>query len=153
VINSILSSRRAEKNDEQMLETRQAQLFMRIYNRWTSKEMTSAYGLVRWLYTWETPNEAFEKYMPKTDADAYSNHQILHNFYEGLGVLVKRGLIDINLVEDLFSQRIVWHWERFEKLFLRAREITGDYSQYDSMEYLYHEMKHRQRLTTRPEVK
>jgi ABC-type spermidine/putrescine transport system permease subunit II len=28
VINSILSSRRAEKNDQQILETRQAQLFI-----------------------------------------------------------------------------------------------------------------------------
>jgi len=37
VINSILSSRRAEKNDQQMLETRQAELFSNIYNRWTAR--------------------------------------------------------------------------------------------------------------------
>jgi hypothetical protein len=52
VINSILSSRRAEKNDEQTLETRQAQLYIQIYNRWNSKEIVHAYGQVCHVYQW-----------------------------------------------------------------------------------------------------
>ena len=50
VINSILSSRRAEKNDEQMLETRQAQLYMQLYNRWNSLDFAKAYTQVRYVY-------------------------------------------------------------------------------------------------------
>jgi hypothetical protein len=30
--------------------------------------------------------------------------------------------------------------------------MTDDPTQFDSIEFLYHEMKHRQRLTARPEV-
>ena len=48
VVSQILSSRRTEKTEQLALETRQAQLFMNVYNRWTTKEMTTAYGLVRY---------------------------------------------------------------------------------------------------------
>jgi hypothetical protein len=75
-------------------------------------------------------------------------------FFEGIGVLVKKGLIDIELVEDLFSQRIIWVWENWAQPGIdQVRTLTNDQTQWDSFEYLYHEMKHRQRLTTRPEVK
>jgi hypothetical protein len=74
---------------------------------------------------------------------AYSNLQILHNFFEGLGLLVKRGLIDITMVEDLFSQRILWHWENFKPAYLMARNMLNDPTQYDSIECLYKEMTQR----------
>jgi hypothetical protein len=65
---------------------------------------------------------------------------------------VKKGLIDISLVEDLFSQRIIWHYDRYKSVFKEARIMADDPTQYDHIEYLYHEMKHRQRLTTRPQT-
>jgi hypothetical protein len=150
-INSIYASRRADEQrqltletQQHALETRQAQLFMQIYNRWTAKDMAAAYGLVRYKYSWQSVEESFEKYLPDKDIDAYSNLQILHNFFEGLGLLVKRGLIDITMVEDLFSQRILWHWERHKPVYLQARTMLNDPTQYDSIEYLYNLMKQRQ---------
>ena len=149
-INQIYISRQANEQRQRELETRQAQLFMQIYNRWTAKDMAAAYGLVRYKYSWETAEESFEKYLPDKDIDAYSNLQILHNFFEGLGLLVKRGLIDITMVEDLFSQRIIWHWERHKPAYLRARTMLNDPTQYDSIEYLYDQMMQRlQQATTR----
>jgi len=93
-------------------------------------------------------DDAFRKYGADVDIDAYSNLQILHNFYEGIGILVKRNLINISMVEDLFSQRIIWHWERFNHAFIAARELTEDPTQYDSIEYLYNELKKRQQQAT-----
>jgi hypothetical protein len=62
-------------------------------------------------------------------------------------------LIDVTLVEDLLSQRVVWYWEHVVGPMVdEIRQFTNDSTQYDHVEYLYHEMKHRQRLTTRPEV-
>ncbi len=29
-------------------------------------------------------------------------------FFEGIGVLVKKGLIDVELIEDLLANRIIW---------------------------------------------
>jgi len=58
---------------------------------------------------------------------------------------VKKGLLDIDLVEDLFSQRIIWFWEE-KSLLEETRQLTNDPTQYDSLEYLYNLMKQRQHV-------
>ena len=50
VINLILSSRRVAQNDQLMLETRQAPLFMQVYNRWSSVAVTKGYIFIRYQY-------------------------------------------------------------------------------------------------------
>jgi hypothetical protein len=153
VINSILSSRRAEKNDEQTLETRQAQLYMQVYNRWNSLDLVNAYNQVRYTYQFTDAEELISKYSPEKHPEAAANLTMLGYFFEGLGVLVKKGLLTIDLVEDLMSQRVIWYWENKASLVVDdLRTLTNDPTQYDHIEYLYHEMKHRQRLTARPEI-
>jgi hypothetical protein len=83
----------------------------------------------------------------------YSDVQSLANFFEGIGVLVQRGLINVDLVEDLIANRIIWWWEFFEPINKGGKEELGDPKLHDHTRLLYHEMKHRQRLTQRPEVK
>jgi hypothetical protein len=155
VINSILSSRRAAQNDQMMLETRQAQLFAQIHSWWRSRDGVKAYGKVRYSYYDPLQKMGIEDYLEKYgasgDIEVYADQMTLNTFLEGVGVLVKKGLIDIELVEDLLSQRIIWYWENMlGPIVDYVRKLTDDPTQYDSIEYLYHEMKHRQRLTAKP---
>ena len=146
VMNSILSSRRAEKNDQQMLETRQAQLYTQIYNRWNSRDLVNAYGQIRYRYQWEPRAEDwYQKYGIDVNPQAYADFAILGTFFEGLGILVKKRLVDVTLVEDLLSQRIIWYWEQVLKPLVGGiRQITNDPTQWDHIEYLYNEVKQRQ---------
>ena len=70
--------------------------------------------------------------------------QTLNAFFEGVGVLVKKRLIDIELVEDLLSQRILWYWEKTKPIATVIRRELNDPTQLDSVEYLYNQMKQRQ---------
>jgi hypothetical protein len=149
VVNQILSRRRTEKTEQLALETRQAQLFMQVYNRWTQRDTVKSYGVIRFKYQWTDPDDWLTKYHADVDPEAYADHMTLFAFFEGLGVLVKKGLIDISLVEDLFSQRIIWFWEYFfQKNIQHTRKLTNDPTQYDSIEYLYNLMKQRLQQTT-----
>jgi hypothetical protein len=68
-----------------------------------------------------------------------------------MGVLVMKGLVDIALIEDLLSERVIWYWEQaLEPIIGEIRKMTNDPTQADHVEYLYHEMKHRQQLITQP---
>lgn len=88
-----------------------------------------------------------------SQARAYANFMLLMTFFEGLGVLVMKGLVDVALVEDLLSERVIWYWEDVMRESREdARIFVNDPKQGDHIEYLYHEMKHRQRLTARSEV-
>lgn len=57
---------------KQELETRQAQLFMQIYNRWNSQEITKSYGALRFKYS----EEEWLKEIDHASARAYeSKHE------------------------------------------------------------------------------
>jgi hypothetical protein len=149
-INSIYSSRRAEQNDQQMLETRQAQLFSQISSWWRTRDAVKAYGNVRYKYTQDflqnqlSFDEYFGKYHVTADPEAYADQMTLWTFFEGIGVLVKKGLIAVELVEDLLSQRIIWIWENLLGPFVAGvRKYTDEPTQYDSIEYLSTVMKQR----------
>jgi hypothetical protein len=43
-----------------------------------------------------------------TKIEAFIDCMSLWLFFEGIGVLVKKGFIDVELVEDLFVRRIIW---------------------------------------------
>jgi len=155
VVNQILTNRRAEKQrkltlqtQQQALETRQAQLFMQIYNRWNTTEVSKQYGRIRFTYN----IHGWEDYLQLTgytngkleNVEAFSDFQTLSQFFEGIGVLVQRGLIDVGLVEDLLANRVIWWWELYQPISEGARKVTGDPKLHNHAEYLYHEMKKRQ---------
>jgi hypothetical protein len=145
VINSIVSSRRAERTAQLALETRQAQLFMQLYNRWNSPDVIKAYGYARYMY--DKPEEFDEFFSAEHafhDLDTYARWQMLVTYFEGLGILVKKQLIDIDMVDDLFSNRILWWWDEYMKpYFLKFREHIKDPTMYDSIESLTDEIKMR----------
>jgi len=64
--------------------------------------------------------------------------------FEALGVLLKNKLIDISLVDDLFTGPSKWFWEKLKPI---AEDIRKqfNYPQYaEHIEYLYNEMKKRE---------
>jgi hypothetical protein len=57
------------------------------------------------------------------------------NFYEGMGVLVKTGLVDRELVLQMFSGQVIGAWERLAPVAVIARRRTGDVL-WENFEYL-----------------
>ena len=106
-----------------------------------------AYGAVRY----KDPEGTFDRVIqdlatrsPALNLQEYANYHMLQVYFEGLGLLVKNGLIDIQIVEDLFAGRIIWYWETMHTQLNQLRKNLNDPELYDSIEYLYHEMKKRQ---------
>jgi hypothetical protein len=135
----------------QELETRQAALFMQVHSRWNSRDFTKAYGAVRykdseeeWMDTIQRVFEDPNRKNPDIDLDDFADHQMLSTFFEGLGILVKKDLVDLSLVEDLFAGRIIWYYEtQVKPIAEEARKHLRDTTLYDSIEYLYNSMKQR----------
>ena len=65
-------------------------------------------------------------------------------FLEGIGILLKRRLIDIELVDDMFTSPIKWTWEKMENIILEARKVENQPEILEWFEYLYNEMKKRE---------
>jgi hypothetical protein len=65
-------------------------------------------------------------------------------FFEGIGVLLKRKLADIQLIDDLFTSPIRLLWRKMKPLVDDTRKRFGSQEAYEWFEYLYNEMKKRE---------
>jgi hypothetical protein len=145
VINSILSSRRNE-------EQRNVQLFMELYDTFHSKERYRKFYTAAFKLDFYKDVKADGEYGPNTNIDLLSDFASLMAYYEGIGVMVQKGWIDYEHIEDLgLSNSLIMLWERYRDGIQEDRKTYGA-SIWANVESLYHEMKHRQRLTARPET-
>ena len=135
----ILNIQDNQRNQQLQLETRQAQLFMQLYNRWSDPDFGKYYGTARYKYT-EHIFEILKKSVEPYDPEVHTPFHSLGQFFEGMGMLVKKGLINIEYVDELLSYRIVWWWEKMKPMYERERKLMGDPDLYGNTEYLYDEI-------------
>ncbi len=135
----IMTLRNTRRNQELQLETRQAQLFLNIYNVYSSKQFQKDREELMHLREWTDYDDFFAKYGSDVDPEAKAIFDSIFLWLEGLGVLVKRGLIDPELVHDLLYGFIINFWERHLPIISRWREQHGP-KMVEDLESLYDHM-------------
>ena len=96
---------------------RQTDLVMRLHSRFGARESMDAWEKIR-TREFDDYNEYMKKY-------GLSDVAIVGSFFEGIGVLLHRRLIDIDLVGELFKESSKMTWERTRPI------IEGLRKQYD----------------------
>ena len=124
------------KNQELTLETRQAQLFMHIYRDWYNSDFWEHWDNVM-QYDFETYDEFYGNITPEVSRSSRS----LFAFFEGLGVLVNRGLIEPSFIDDLMSAMVVSFWERMKPVYTEYRIRRNAPMVAEWIEYLYNTIK------------
>jgi len=121
--------RNANKTQKMQLDTRQAQLFMQIYSVFASDEFFERAGIV--VRTEFTDLDDFWE-------NHYTSQHWTHwTWLNGLGILLKNGLVDLEMVYDMlggFGPPRVWSKYRDVILDLRDRHQLPD--MFSSFEYL-----------------
>jgi hypothetical protein len=130
----------AQKTQAQTLETRQAQLFIQLYTTFTNYEFKTKWNEIMHVWNWNDAKEFYSKY-GFSDSEEFSKLDLVGTFFEGVGVMVKRGLIDITLVDDLMSGHVVSSWEKFEPIIMDIRATMNWPQCLEWWEYLYREVK------------
>jgi hypothetical protein len=124
-----------------VVKQRQADMVIGLYATFGSAEFQKAYQKVASL---EFKNFADYTNKYSADIEVTSGMYSTTVFFEGIGVLAKRKLINIDLVDDLFSSPISGTWERVAPIMKGYRELWKNPSVCESFEYLYNEMKKRE---------
>jgi len=137
----IMTLNNTRKNQEMQLETRQAQLFMQVYNRFNSRAFVSQLNEIRFRWSYTDLDDFMEKYGPKTNPEANDSMGSTIYFFEGIGVLMKKGLIDTEFVDDLMSGVIVSLWDKFGPMIIEQRERYNWPTAAEWFEYLYNQIK------------
>ena len=120
---------------------RQTDLVMRLYSTFGSKEFQDAWTRIESI---EFKN--YDEYVKKCGLGDYAQ---CATFFEGIGVLLQKKLIDINLVDALFSVPLKFMYERMKPIIEGNREQLHNQRVFEHFEYLYNEMKKREQQLAR----
>jgi len=124
-------------------KTRQAQLFMQIYGVFRTEEfMDRITEIASWK--WEDYDDFMKRYGPTTNPHAWHALGSTAGYFEGIGILVHKKLIDISLVENLMSSHIILFWNKIKPLSMELRERLNRPQIDVWKEYLYKEIMKRE---------
>jgi len=128
VVYYILQMKEQNKN-------RQAQLFMQIYNHYLDRISDDEMDVFPMKYNGY--DDFMEKYGWDTNPDGWRKFSRFLSYTEGMGTLVKRGLIDASLVYDINGGLVKWYWEKAKPFWVEFGVRHGVTHVAPFTEYLY----------------
>jgi hypothetical protein len=111
-----------------LTETRKTEIIMRIYDRFSSREMVEAINKVG-----AAKFETIEDYRKKYGFTEVAEVAVL---FEGLGVLLEQNLIDIKMVDRLFGPTLNLLWEIMMPVIYGMRKGLNEPFFFSHFEYL-----------------
>jgi len=89
------------------------------------------------VFDWKDFDDWTERYNERTNPEAIAAFSSVILFYGGIGVLVRRGLVDIGLVYELMATSIKGFWGRYEPIIKGDREFFKNPQMWGDIENLY----------------
>jgi hypothetical protein len=90
---------------------------------------------------YENYDDYLERYSGKPENTML---KILGNYFEGIGILVSKKLVDADIVYNFWGDIIQSSWEKIKPLIADMRKDSGGLNMFVFWEYLYDEMKKRE---------
>ena len=123
------------------VKTRQTDLIMRLYSRFGSERFQRTEEKV-----WKGLSEEALNFHDYVEKYGLAEWVAVGTFFEGVGILLYRKLIDIRLADDLFTAPVNMAWNPMKNSIIEARKEYGQPTIFEWFEYLYNElMKRKQR--------
>ncbi|MFW9806542.1 MAG: hypothetical protein ACFFFK_07420, partial [Candidatus Thorarchaeota archaeon] len=106
ILIALIQIRKIQETGKTELDTRQASLFMQIYDHFYNPKFVQQ-QLSVWDWRWENYDDYLKKYAFDKNTENGSLFFSVGTYFEGIGVLVYRRLIDPNIVDDLISGLVI----------------------------------------------
>lgn len=128
-------------------KTRQTETIITLnpWSRMTGEELREAIDKVGTI-KYENVDDYIAKYGEKPEDKMLIR---LADYFEGIGILLHRKLVDVNATYDLWGPVIIELWEKVKPVIEEMRKRFNEPTYYTFYEYLYKEMKKRQQERTK----
>jgi len=128
------------KAQEQATETRQAQLYMQVFQELNSDKRWKEYLDARYSTEWDNYEDFQEKY-GRGNPDFFSKLSSLFWTYNAIGMLIHDGLLDSKKLYGLMGPMATAQWSKWKEIVWEMRRDLNMPSAYSGFEYLGSEMK------------
>jgi hypothetical protein len=145
VLYYVLQLRHQARARQDMVKARHADLLMRLYSTYGSKEFQEELWTVHNL-EFEDYNGYLKKY-GSTASVTPANRAIwtVSWFFNGMGLLLHNRIADVDQIDDLFGYAVVWMWEKVKPIIIEGyRPQPKMQKSMQWFEFLYNEMKKRE---------
>jgi hypothetical protein len=109
-----LTLRNSQRAQQLQMETRQVQMFSQLFGMMSDMEFAKGWAEFNYLWEYEDYDDWWKKYGPNENPKAFAHFMTTSIQKEGIGVMVKRGLLDVGLVADWVSGMFMTDWEKLE---------------------------------------
>jgi len=134
-----LQLRHQARARQDMVKARQADLLMRLHSAFSTKEMVEA-ALKYMSSEYKDYDDFVEKYgLPFAEGQVQTVFFMIGMFFEGIGILLKNKLVQLDLVTDLFAVEMLWL--KMKPLAEGLRKQTNNPHFGEWFEYIYNEMQ------------
>ena len=132
--------------------TRRTQLFMQIYTTLLEPKRIAIMTEMVTDMEWDDLLDFERKYGTSTGSyENYSKRYAYWKYFDGIGELLRRGLIEPELVYSLLGQtEVILFWDKFGSLILEYREVLKLPEYFSGFEYLAQEMLKIRKLKGHP---
>jgi hypothetical protein len=135
----VFNIKNSSKLMETTLETRQAQLFMQVFQRFNEPDFFDKYThFLSWK--WKDYEDYISKYGQKVNPEAWYSEGSIAAFFNGVGLLLYMDLLDIKLIHGLLYIHIKLFWEKVKPVSYEMRERLQLPQIDEWVEYLYGEL-------------
>ena len=139
----IYNVRTSQRNARTTLETRQTQLFMQLFAQYNNKDFMQDYAKVSYDVEYKSLEDWTKKYDYKVDRETWASWARVGRFFDGVGILVRRGLIDVDLVIDELRELILFSWDKMRPWVHEVRAEMKSPHTWENFEYLAGEARRR----------
>ena len=102
------------KAQKQALETRQTELFLQFYEKYSNIRKERMEILEIW--NWTDYDDFMKKYGPDDNHEAWKNYVYIFSLFEQMGILAKEGSINLQLLYDWIAGEPIRLWDKFEPI-------------------------------------
>ena len=85
---------------------------------------------------YQTLDEWTQRYDALVDREAWASWARVGRFFDGIGILVRRGLIDVDLVIDELRELILFSWDKMRPWVHEVRLEMNSPHTWENFEYL-----------------
>lgn len=137
---AVMELRHMRQTRDTELETRQAQLFMQLFEYLNSEKFMKDWTDIVWVWEWTDYDDYWKKYGTETNLEAHVKHMNLWKYFDCVGILVKRGLVDLDFMSEMITTSVTRYWDKVEPLMKEYRDRFNSPWQLRWTEYLANEM-------------
>ena len=119
IVYYITIMRNVQRNQQMTEESRQLQLLIQFSNQRSEEDMKR--GLVLMNMEWEDYDDYERKYGSDVNPDNYSKRMAMWSRFNWMGMLLRRGLIDRDVLFESLGPAALQHWTKFKEIISETR--------------------------------